>query len=55
MVFPNFSQLEKSPVFQRKISAAAAIVEGDSCAFGSNKYFALCGMGGIISCGITHT
>lgn len=27
----------------------------DSCAFGSGKYFALCGLGGIISCGLTHT
>lgn len=27
----------------------------DSCAFGSNKYFLLCGLGGIISCGSTHT
>jgi hypothetical protein len=27
----------------------------DSCAFGSNKYFLLCGLGGIISCGTTHT
>ncbi|XP_046682912.1 phosphate carrier protein, mitochondrial-like isoform X2 [Homalodisca vitripennis] len=27
----------------------------ESCAFGSNKYFALCGLGGILSCGITHT
>lgn len=28
---------------------------GDSCAFGSGKYYALCGFGGILSCGITHT
>ena len=26
-----------------------------SCEFGSSKYFALCGFGGILSCGITHT
>jgi len=26
-----------------------------SCEFGSGKYFALCGLGGIISCGTTHT
>lgn len=26
-----------------------------SCAHGSMKYFALCGLGGIISCGTTHT
>lgn len=27
----------------------------DSCAFGSTKYFLLCGLGGFLSCGITHT
>lgn len=27
----------------------------DSCEFASNKYYALCGLGGILSCGITHT
>lgn len=27
----------------------------DSCEFGSTKYFALCGLGGVISCGTTHT
>merc|ERR1711962_249431 len=26
-----------------------------SCEFGSNKYFALCAFGGVLSCGITHT
>ncbi|XP_012535172.1 phosphate carrier protein, mitochondrial [Monomorium pharaonis] len=35
--------------------AAAAAEEGDSCEFGSNQYFILCGIGGILSCGITHT
>ncbi|XP_022204688.1 phosphate carrier protein, mitochondrial isoform X1 [Nilaparvata lugens] len=47
----------KEPIFGRTIGAAATptIVPGDSCAFGSQKYFALCGLGGILSCGITHT
>ena len=31
------------------------ITEEDSCEFGSMKYYALCGFGGILSCGITHT
>ncbi|XP_037036407.1 phosphate carrier protein, mitochondrial-like [Bradysia coprophila] len=35
--------------------AAAATASGDSCEFGSTKYFLLCGLGGIISCGSTHT
>lgn len=30
-------------------------LEGDSCEFGSQKYFILCGFGGILSCGTTHT
>jgi len=34
---------------------SAASTEGDSCEFGSAKYFALCGFGGVLSCGITHT
>jgi len=41
----------------RSIAAAAAAVDtaNDSCEFGSTKYFLLCGLGGIISCGSTHT
>jgi len=46
--------LAQSLVAGRTIAAAAAPA-GDSCEFGSPKYFALCGMGGIVSCGITHT
>lgn len=34
---------------------AAATAEGYSCEFGSTKYFLLCGLGGILSCGTTHT
>jgi len=37
----------------RSISAAADA--GVSCEVGSGKYYALCGFGGILSCGITHT
>lgn len=32
-----------------------SITEDVSCEFGSSKYYALCGFGGILSCGITHT
>lgn len=53
------NRYETSLVPGRDIAAAAAaskeILPGDSCAFGSNKYFLLCGLGGIISCGTTHT
>lgn len=43
----------------RTIAAAASSSsgggEGDSCEYGSSKFYALCGLGGILSCGITHT
>lgn len=26
-----------------------------SCEYGSMKFYALCGFGGVLSCGITHT
>lgn len=40
---------------QRKLSAANAAESEYSCEFGSGKFFALCGFGGILSCGLTHT
>lgn len=40
-------------VANRTIGAAAA--ETYSCEYGSGKYYALCGLGGLLSCGITHT
>merc|ERR1712027_167819 len=36
-------------------SLVAAAGDDYSCEFGSPKYYALCGLGGILSCGITHT
>jgi len=36
------------------VSAAAAEPQY-SCEFGSPKYYALCGFGGLLSCGLTHT
>lgn len=46
-----------APKHKRNIAMAAAYAaeEGDSCAFGSGTYYAYCGFGGILSCGITHT
>lgn len=38
----------------RNIQAADAN-PGEACEFGSLHYFALCGVGGILSCGSTHT
>ncbi len=41
---------------QQLCAASASAPSIDySCEFGSGKYFALCGIGGILSCGITHT
>ena len=40
---------------EKRMVKAAAASEEYSCEFGSPKYFALCGFGGILSCGITHT
>lgn len=47
--------LVKSLVAGRTIAAAAAANPDESCEFGSFKYFALCGLGGILACGTTHT
>jgi len=45
--------LTQEPV--RRMAAAAAAEDEYSCEFGSQKYFALCAFGGVLSCGITHT
>lgn len=42
---PQQRGLVKSLVAGRQI-AAAAVIPGDSCEFGSLHYFALCGLGG---------
>jgi solute carrier family 25 phosphate transporter 3 len=39
----------------RTIAAPSAADSEYSCEFGDSKYYALCGLGGILSCGITHT
>lgn len=37
-------------------SCCVCLIEADvSCEYGSNKYYALCGFGGVLSCGLTHT
>lgn len=48
------SNESKQLVPTRTIQAADAN-PGDACEFGSLHYFALCGVGGILSCGSTHT
>merc|ERR1712079_594757 len=50
----KISEAPSTPSENRTLVAAAA-AEGDSCEFGSSKYYALCGFGGLMSCGLTHT
>lgn len=49
-----FTRVECGPSQKQLVPGtipAAATPSGDSCEFGSTKYFLLCGLGGIISCG----
>lgn len=43
------------PLVTGRQIAAASANQGDSCEFGSLKYYALCCLGGTLSCGLTHT
>jgi len=43
----------RTPLVTGRTIAAAATP--DTVEFGSNKYYALCGLGGLLSCGLTHT
>ena len=58
-LFPNPCKVQaasdEAPANSRTLSAASAAAQEYSCEFGSTKYFALCGLGGVLSCGITHT
>lgn len=47
----DVSVADKQLVSGRSIVAASAN-SGDSCEFGSTKFFLLCGIGGIASCGM---
>jgi solute carrier family 25 phosphate transporter 3 len=49
------SSSEDGALVKTRNIQAAATNAGESCEFGSMKYFALCGVGGILSCGTTHT
>lgn len=45
-------------VYPRTLLAASTNIDTNispSCEYGSAKYFALCGFGGVLSCGLTHT
>jgi len=50
------TSLSRSTVVpSRNIAFAPAAAAQSSCEYGSMKYYALCGLGGAISCGFTHT
>lgn len=51
----NNGNLITSMSFPRRYIAAADAKPGESCEFGTPKYFLYCALGGILSCGITHT
>ncbi|XP_055697554.1 phosphate carrier protein, mitochondrial-like isoform X2 [Phlebotomus papatasi] len=44
-----------APLITGRQIAAAQAKEGESCEFGSLKYYGLCCVGGTLSCGLTHT
>ncbi|XP_040571977.1 solute carrier family 25 member 3 [Lepeophtheirus salmonis] len=54
-MFENPITKSKTSLVPKRNLAAASTAEQYSCEFGSSKYYALCGLGGILSCGITHT
>jgi solute carrier family 25 phosphate transporter 3 len=60
-IWSQLTEIAKSNPFQVPIKTAhcaapsAGSAEETSCEFGSGTYYALCGFGGILSCGITHT
>lgn len=53
----QFNEIAKSNVFSSPIRSASCATNSNAeeVKFGSGKYFALCGLGGVLSCGITHT
>ncbi|XP_003733874.1 solute carrier family 25 member 3 isoform X1 [Callithrix jacchus] len=61
LVHDGFADLRSSPPGptgqprRPRNLAAAAVEEQYSCDYGSGRFFILCGLGGIISCGTTHT
>jgi len=54
-LFANPIKPIKAEEATQKRSLVAAATEEYSCEFGSAKYYALCAVGGALSCGITHT
>lgn len=57
----QFSEVAKTNAFSvpcvraGNCAAPAAAADSDLVPYGSAKFYALCGVGGVLSCGITHT
>ena len=45
---------ENKQLVETREIQSAAVNSVDACKFGSVRYFTLCGVGGILSCGATH-
>jgi len=54
-VLEGFIELVFLPYLFNALEEATLEPVKYSCEFASGKYYALCGLGGILSCGITHT
>uniref|UniRef100_A0A6I8NVP5 Solute carrier family 25 member 3 n=1 Tax=Ornithorhynchus anatinus TaxID=9258 RepID=A0A6I8NVP5_ORNAN len=52
---PHLQLVREDGPRRRPRALAAAAAEEYSCEYGSLKYYALCGFGGVLSCGLTHT
>jgi solute carrier family 25 phosphate transporter 3 len=55
MVIAQAQEVSSSELVPSRQLSAAAAAEEYSCEFGSTKFYALCALGGVLSCGITHT
>jgi len=52
---PFYAKCDNGLAVNENRTIQAASASEHSCEFGSAKYYAFCGFGGILSCGITHT
>ena len=40
---------------ERDTAFSLIFADGNSCEFGSARFYAMCAFGGVLSCGLTHT
>jgi solute carrier family 25 (mitochondrial phosphate transporter), member 3 len=46
---------QKTVVTGGNLIQGTGVLPGDACEFGTPKFYALCGLGGMLSCGVAHT